>query len=148
MTAWLGAVLDVEERRPAAVTLAAALAVLSGGATLVGATVVIGVVFTEGEVPWLPVAVAVIQVTTAALLVAGGARLSTGAGRGVLFCGIAAQFVTCGIHALYAVTVVAANPDEADQLVPVLLTISGSFAAVAVVTLCVALRPSVARFLS
>lgn len=147
MTAWLGAVLDVEERRPAPATAAATLSVVSGGATLIGATIVVGAVFTWGEMPWWPAIAALVQVSAGVLLIVGGARLATGAGRGVLFWGIALLLVTCAVHARYAVTEVAADRDDA-ALVPILLTIAGVFAAVAVVTLCVTLRPSVARFLS
>lgn len=147
MTAWLNAVLDVEERRPAPATAAVTLSVVAGGATLVGATIVVIAVFAWGAPPWGPAVAALVQVSAGILLIAGGSRLATGVGRGVLLWGIALEFVTCAIHAWYAVTVVAADAEDA-ALAPVLLTIAGVFAAVTTVTLYATLRPSVARFLS
>jgi hypothetical protein len=142
MTAWLNAMLDSEGRRPVSATAAATLSVFVGGATLIGATIVVVAVLTWGEAPWGPAIVALVQVSAGVLLIVGGARLATGAGRGVLFWGIALELVTCAIHGWYAVTAVAADRDDA-ALVPVLLTIAGTFAVVTVVVLWLALRPAV-----
>lgn len=136
--------LDEQGLRPAAATGAATVAVVSGGATLVGAVLVVTAVVAPGGVAWFAPA---LQVAAAVLLIAGGARLAVGAGRGVLLGGIVAQFLTCAMHALYAVTVVADNPEDAG-LTPVLLAIAGVFAALDALALYLTLRPSTAAFLS
>lgn len=147
MTTWLGAVLDVDERRPGPATAAATLGVFSGGATLIGATIVFVAAFSWGAVPWGPAVAVLVQVSAGVLLLVGGVRLGVGAGRGVLLLGVALEGVTCVVHVWYVLTSVTSDPDDA-ALAPVLLTIAGVFAALAVVTLCAALRPSVGRFLS
>lgn len=145
MSVWRNALLDAEGVRPGPVTVAATLSVVSGGATLAGASVVVVAVTAVGGVSWLA---AVLQVSAAVLLIAGGVRLAAGVGRGVLLGGIGTQLLTCAMHGVYAVTVVAADPDEASHLVPTVLAIAGGFAAVACVVLYLTLRPATAAFLS
>ena len=145
MTVWRNALLDAEGVRPGAVTVAATLSVVAGGATLAAASVVVVAVAPTGGLAWLA---AVLQVSAAVLLIAGGLRLAAGVGRGVLLGGLGAQFLTCAMHAVFAVTVVAANPDEPSHLVPTLLAIACGFAALACVVLYLVLRPATTAFLS
>ncbi|GAB1510840.1 hypothetical protein [Actinophytocola sp. KF-1] len=144
MTGVLEQLLDARGVRPAPVTWAATVAAVSGGATLVGASLVVVAAFGAGGVAW---AAAALQVSAAVLLIAGGARLAVGAGRGVLFAGIAAQLLTCAMHVSYAVTAVAGDPEDA-ALVPVVLAVAGTFTALAAVDLYLALRPATAAFAS
>jgi hypothetical protein len=92
--------------------------------------------------------VALVQVSAGVLLVAGGVRLATGASRRELFAGVVLLFLTCGAYALYAVTVVAGNPQDGPDVAALFLAVDGGFALASAVVLYLGLRPTAKEFVS
>ena len=149
MAVWVDALLDAPGR-PGSVTWAALLGAVTGAVLFCGSAIVV-VVFTAGGASWFAVAaaaLAVVQVTAVVLLFAGGARLAVGAGRGVLVGGLALTFLTCAVHALNAVTLVAGDPDESAAVVAAFLTVAVGIAALAACSLFLALRPTATAYMS
>jgi hypothetical protein len=144
------AVLDTQGDRPDSVAVAMTLAVVVGGGTLSGLVYLAVALFdpTGSDVVTAIAAVlAVVQVTTGVLLIAGAWRFSVGAGRGMLFAGGAMEFLVCAAYGWYAVDAVAGDPQDGG-LFFVFFGVPCGVAAVTVATLLLALRPSASAYVS
>lgn len=148
MTVW-NALLDAPGR-PASVTWSALVSAGVGGATLVGASIIVTALLTSQGGWWSAVValVALVQVGAGVLLVTGGVRLATGVSRRELFAGVVLLFLTCGAYALYAVTAVAGNPQDGPGVAALFLAVDGGFALASAVVLYLGLRPTAREFVS
>jgi hypothetical protein len=138
----VAALLDAPRRRPNSVTWTSLLAAVVGGATLVCASVIVGVLLTASTFPVLVALVAAVQLGAGMLLVAGGARLAMGTSRRELVGGVVLLFATCGAYAWYAVTEVAGNLQDGPRAVAAYLAVAGAFALTGAVVLVLALHPA------
>jgi hypothetical protein len=114
--------------------------------TLVASTVVVGALFGSATPIGWPVAI--VQVAAAVLLVAGGARLATGAGRTALVTGGTLQLLICGVYLLYALTEVRQNTTEPPVTVVILTAIPVFFATLLATSVALALRPAATEYLN
>jgi hypothetical protein len=145
-----GAVLDPPGRRPDSATVSAALAAVVGGGTLLGLVVLAVPLFdpTGSDLFTVIAAVlSVVQLSAGVLLFAGAGRLSTGAGRGMLFAGGALEFPVCAAYGWYAVEAVAGDPQDGGLFV-VFFGLPCGVAVVTASSLLLALRPSATAFVS
>lgn len=144
------AVADTQRHKPDSVTVSATLAAVVGGGTLLGLVYLAVPLFdptASGQVTAIAWLLAVAQVSTGVLLLDGARRLFTGAGRGMLFAGIAMEFPVCAAYGWYAVAAVAGDPQDGG----VFFIFFGVPCGVAVTTaasLSLALRPSATAYVS
>ncbi|HET6707247.1 hypothetical protein, partial [Amycolatopsis sp.] len=92
-------------------------------------------------------AVVVAQVVAAVLLIVGGVRLGTGAGRGALVTGAALELGVCAGYLVHAVTVVAPDAGEPPAAAVVFVAVPVVVAAAATASLVLALRPATTEYL-
>jgi len=138
------AVLDPQVRRPGSVTVAAVLAAVIGGGTLLGLVLLAAALFEPaGSDLFTAIAavLAVVQVSAGVLLLVGAGRLLTGAGRGMLLAGGALEFLVCAAYGWYAVAAVAGDPQDGGLFI-VLLGVPCGVAVMTASSLLLALRPS------
>lgn len=144
------AVADTQRHKPDSVTISATLAVVVGGGTLLGLVYLAVPLFdpvASGQFTAIVWLLAVAQVSTGVLLLVGARRLSTGVSRGMLFAGIAMEFLVCAAYGWYAVAAVAGDPQDGG----VFFIFFGVPCGVAVTTaasLFLALRPSATAYVS
>lgn len=106
------AVADAQRHTPDSVTISATLAAVVGGGTLLGLAYLSAPMFdptASAQFTAIVWSLAVAQVSTGVLLLVGARRFLTGAGRGVLFAGIAMEFLLCAVYGWYAVTAIAGD---------------------------------------
>lgn len=144
------ALLDEAGLRPGSATCAAVLGVLVGGGTLIGGAVVVMALLEHAGAAWFALltwSVVVTQVVAAVLLITGGARLATGAGRRALIAGAALELLVCACYLLHALAVVASDTDETPETVAVFITIPVVVAAMTASSLLLALRSTTTEYL-
>jgi hypothetical protein len=143
MTVHGNAMADAQRHTPDSVTVSATLAAVVGGGTLLGLVYLTAPMFDPTASEQFTVIVwslAVAQVSTGVLLLVGARRLQTGAGRGILFAGIAMEILVCAAYGWYAVTAVAGDPQDGGVFF-LFLGIPCSVAAMTAASLILALRP-------
>lgn len=143
-------VAGTRRRKPDSVTVSATLAAVVGGATLLGLVYLAVPLFdptASGQFTTIVWSLAVAQVSTGVLLLAGARRLWTGAGRGMLFAGIVMEFLVCAAYGWYAVAAVAGDPQDGGMFF-LFFGVPCGVAVMTAASLRLTLRPSARAYVS
>jgi hypothetical protein len=144
------AVAGTQRHTPDSVTVSATLAAVVGGGTLLGLVYLTAPMFdptASGQFTAIVWSLAVAQVSTGVLLLVGARRLLTGAGRGLLFAGIAMEFLVCAAYGWYAVAAIAGDPQDGGVFF-LFFGVPCGVAAMTTASLFLALRPSARAYVS
>jgi hypothetical protein len=143
-------VLDTQGFRPGSAAVSAAAGAVVGLTNFVGLLYLTLALFdSTGSVLWRSIVagLAVVQVVSGVLLFVGAARISVGAGRGMVVAGCVLEFPVCAAYGWFALDVLAGDPQDG-QLFGLFFGVSCGVAVVTACCLFLALRPSVAEYVS